>query len=632
MTSQPALEAATSSHPPELPQAQGWPLSCEVLIPKPPAASPGYPRTRQNLEPFVVQKPWRASILILFVFAIAFGLQSSAAERIPYKAMGAPVQPKVAAQWNQYHDYDQYTALLQALVAAYPERAKLESLGKSYEGREMWVLTITNFAKGDVPRKTGMWIDGCIHANEIQATEVCLYTAWFLLEMYGKNEFVTRLVDDRVFYILPALSPDSREAHFYEPNTTHSPRSGQRPVDDDRDGLLDEDGPDDLDGDGSITRMRIRDPNGEWNESEKLPGMMERVPAGEKGEFTLLGMEGIDNDGDGRVNEDGDGFYDPNRNWPWNWQPEYVQFGAHQYPLSIMEDRLAADFIAAHPNIAGAQSYHNTGGMILRGPGAKDDRYDGRDLQVMIAIGAEGEKMLPGYRSINVAEDLYEVYGGEIDWLYAVQGIFPFTNELFTEFNYFRREGGDNNAETFNKLLLFGEGYTPWREVEHPVYGKIEIGGAKKNWQRQPPSFLLEEECHRNMAFTFYHADQLPQVAFDGVEIAPLPGGLQQITVHVKNERQIPTRARFAVDKKVTRPDLLNITGGQLRVLAALTSNDRFFERPQSQERQPQAIRIDAIPGHGVIHARWIVAGTGPITITYDSLKAGVKSTEATLP
>jgi hypothetical protein len=452
--------------------------------------------------------------------------------------------------------------------------------------------------------------------------------------MYGRNEYVTKLVDDRVFYILPVLSPDSREAHLYEPNTTHSPRSGQRPVDDDRDGLFDEDQPDDLDGDGSITRMRIRDPHGEWKESEKYPGVMVRAATGEKGEFTLLGMEGIDNDGDGKVNEDGDGYYDPNRNWAWNWQPEYVQSGAHHYPFSIIEDRLAADFIAAHPNIAGAQSYHNTGGMILRGPGAKDDRYDDRDLRVMMAIGQEGEKMLPGYRSMNVAEDLYEVYGGEIDWLYATQGIYAFTNELFTEFNYFRRAEGDEdrNADAFNKLLLFGEGFAPWREVEHPLYGKVEVGGMKKNWQRQPPSFLLEEECHRNMAFSFYHADQLPQVKIDSVEIAPLPGGLQQVTVRVANERAIPTRARFSIDKKVTRPDLLKITGGQLRVVAGLQSDDRFFENPQSQKLRPNALQIDAIPGNGAIYARWIVTGTGPITVTYDSQKAGVSAQEATLP
>ncbi|MDZ4780870.1 MAG: M14 family metallopeptidase [Planctomycetia bacterium] len=569
----------------------------------------------------------------LIALSCLVAANASAAERVPYKAMGAPVQPKVAAQWNQYHDGEATAALLKALVDGHPERAKLETLGKSYEGRELQVITITNFAKGDVQRKPGMWIDGCIHANEVQATEVCLYTAWFLLEMYGRNELVTRLVDDRVFYILPILSPDSRDAHFYEPNNTHSPRSGQRPVDDDRDGLIDEDGPDDLDGDGSITRMRIRDALGRWKESDDNPGVMVEVKPGERGAFTMLGTEGFDNDGDGRVNEDGDGSYDPNRNWAWNWQPEYVQGGAHQYPFSILEDRFAADFITAHANIAGAQSYHNFGGMILRGPGAKDDGFNGRDLEVMMAIAKEGEKMLPGYRSMNIAEELYEVYGGEVDWLYATQGIFPFTNELFSDENYFRKPlDAEHNLDEFNKLLLFGEGVAAWREVEHPLYGKVEVGGVKKNWRRQPPSFLLEEECHRNMAFTFYHADQLPQIAFDQIEIQPLRGGLQQITVHVRNERAIPTRAGFAAERKVTRPDLLKITGGQLRVIAGLTSDDRFFEQPKEQPRRPAAIRIESIPGHGVIHARWIVAGTGPFTIEYDSVKAGAVSIEKTLP
>src|SRR5690606_14173594 len=99
----------------------------------------------------------------------------------------------------------------------------------------------------------------------------------------------------------------------------------------------------------------------------------------------------------------------------------------------------------------------------------------------------------------------------------------------------------------------------------------------KKNWQRQPPSFLLEEECHRNMAFTFYHADQMPQVKFDGVEVKALPGGLQEITVHVRNEKLIPTRSQFSIDHRATRADQLKITGPQLRVLAGLTSNEPFF-------------------------------------------------------
>ena len=94
-----------------------------------------------------------------------------------------------------------------------------------------------------------------------------------------------------------------------------------------------------------------------------------------KGEYTLLGSEGIDNDGDGKVNEDGDGYYDPNRDWPWNWQPDYIQNGGSSISVFNSRNRMVADFIMAHPNIAGNQSYHNTGGMILYGPARSTIRF-----------------------------------------------------------------------------------------------------------------------------------------------------------------------------------------------------------------------------------------------------------------
>ncbi|MHC4180598.1 MAG: M14 family metallopeptidase, partial [Planctomycetota bacterium] len=256
----------------------------------------------------------------------------------PYQPVGAPADPKVSARWNRYHDYAEATKLLKAMAEAHPQRARLKSLGRSYGGREMWLLTVTNFQKGDDRAKPAFWIGGAIHANEIQGTQVTLYTAWYLLEMYGRTPFVTRLVDDRTFYLLPMMSPDSRDAHMYRPNTTSSPRAGQRPVDDDRDGLMDEDPPDDLDGDGHITQMRIRDPNGRWKPHEKYPHMMVRAEDDQRGQYRLLGSEGFDNDGDGRVNEDGDGYYDPNRDWAWRWQPRHIQRGAYRYPFSILEN------------------------------------------------------------------------------------------------------------------------------------------------------------------------------------------------------------------------------------------------------------------------------------------------------
>jgi murein tripeptide amidase MpaA len=242
--------------------------------------------------------------LPLAILALALTVSRAACSEpaTVYQPVGAPSDPKVAARWNRFHDYAQATALLESLAKAHAPRAKLKSLGRSYGGRRMWLLTITNFKQGDDRSKPAFWIDGGIHANEIQGTEVSLYTAWYLLEMYGRNPLVTRLVDERAFYVVPMMNPDSRDAHMHRPNDTNSPRGGQRPTDDDRDGLVDEDGPDDLDGDGQITQMRVRDPAGRWKPHPRFPNLMIEAEPDEPGSYRLLGPEGIDNDGDGLVN------------------------------------------------------------------------------------------------------------------------------------------------------------------------------------------------------------------------------------------------------------------------------------------------------------------------------------------
>jgi hypothetical protein len=549
-----------------------------------------------------------------------------------YQPVGAPADPKVDVRWNVYHDYKASTEILQRLAAAHPQRARLQSLGRSTDGREMWVITITNFNSGKESEKSGFWIDAGIHANEVQATEVALYTAWYLLENYGRNDRLTQLVDQRVFYIMPMLSPDSRDAHFYEANTTHSPRTGKRPVDDDQDGRVDEDRADDLDNDGHITQMRVADPNGRFKPHPDFPELLIPVKADERGSYTLLGAEGIDNDRDGKVNEDGDGSYDPNRDWPWNWQPKHVQNGAFRYPFSLRENRLTGDFIKAHPNIAGAQSYHNTGGMILRGPGAKDDRYDPVDLQVYDLIGKQGETVLPGYRYINIAQDLYEVYGGSVDWLYQMNGVFTFTNELFTPFNFQRKADGeaffpkDELTRTFDRDVLFNDGFVKWHKVKHPQFGEIEVGGVKKSWVRQPPSFLLEEECHRNMAFTLLHAEHMPRVNVQSVTLKPVAGSsLTEVTAVVINERITPTHAAVDIRQRITPPDVVTLSGpGIQRIVTSQWDEDLFFRNPKLVKREPATVKLPNIPGQGTRYIRWYIEGTGPVTVNLRSVKGGV--------
>ncbi|MFQ5655180.1 MAG: M14 family metallopeptidase, partial [Planctomycetota bacterium] len=405
--------------------------------------------------------------------------------------------PTVEIPWNRFSDYPQVAGIMERLAKAYPRLTRLESIGKSVEGRDMWLLTVHAPGTEDDRSKPAMWVDGNIHGNEVQGGEACLYLAWYLLENYGRVPAITSLLDRASFYIMPMVNPDGRAWWFQSPNTPHSSRSGKRPIDNDRDGLLDEDGYDDLDGDGEILQMRKRDPHGRWKESPDDPRLMVRVKPGERGEWTLLRLEGIDNDGDGRVNEDGPGGYDMNRNWPSVWQPQYVQYGAGEHPFSFPETRAIGEFLIDHPNVAAVQSFHNSGGMILRGPGAKSfGSYPGGDVRVYDLIGKRGEKMLPFYRYMVIWKDLYTVYGGFVTWTYEGLGIISFTNELWSNKRLHGRgepRASEQERIEFNDRLRSGIDFVPWKPFRHPEYGDIELGGWRKITGRVPPSFLIEE-------------------------------------------------------------------------------------------------------------------------------------------
>ena len=546
-----------------------------------------------------------------------------------FKAVGAPSNPKVEIAWNRYYDYDGITAICRKLADAHPRLIKMSSIGKSTEGREMWVLTVSDSRSGDVDRKPAFYIDGNIHSNEIQGTEVALYTAWYLAEMFGKVGMIDTLLATRTFYIVPTINPDAREHFMKRPNTMHSPRSGLAPRDDDRDGLMDEDGPDDLDGDGSITQMRRVDPNGRYRALQDDPRMIYRAKPGEPGGYELLDEEGIDNDGDGEVNEDGPGFYDPNRDWGWNWQPRYVQYGADRYPFTLQESRNVRDFVLAHPNIAGAQSYHNAGGMILRGPGAEEDlaTYSSADNAVYDMLGKRGEEMLPGYKYMTTYKDLYTTYGGEIDWFFNMRGVFAFTNELWSSYNMFGRRneewfGTRQDIYAFDRTLLFGEGIIDWKPFDHPQFGKIEIGGATKNYTRLNPSFLIEEMAHRNMAFTILHAWHMPQLVVQRVDTRPIAGGLTEVTATVANTRVIPTHSDWDVKNKITRPDWITLSGGT--ILSGSVVTDRNLGLADEQKHRPDRVAVPTIPGQGYVKVRWVVRGGGPFKVTVDSEKGGI--------
>jgi Zinc carboxypeptidase len=589
----------------------------------------------------------------LFAFAAA-ALGSISATRAQEHIEG-----KVEIAWNRYYDSTQMTEHMKAIAKAYPEICRLEKIGETLQGRPMYVAIVSSPKTGPDTSKPGMWIDGNVHGNEIQAAEAVLYSIWYLTKAYGHNEDLTELLDNYSFYFLPSQNPDGRQYWFDEPNTPSSSRSNQLPVDDDRDGLLDEDTYDDLDGDGHITSMWKQVPDGQYRRNVDDPRIFERVGVDEKGDWIRLGSEGIDNDGDGRLNEDSPGYNDMNRNWPTDWQPTYIQGGAGVYPFSHPETKAIGEFILAHPNIAAGQSYHNSGGMILSGPGASylTDLYPASDRRVYNEIANKGEDILPYYRNMIIYDDLYTVHGGFVNWIAEGLGILSFTNELWSAGKYFQRDVTPNEERTWlwRDRLVFGQVFTDYTEFDHPQYGKILVGGTNKWSGRNTPTFMLEEECHRNFAFTMYHADNMPMLEFERYEVRKVEGadgvgetGLWAVTVQIRNTKAIPTRLALARNKKIGTNDLLICEPGDGATLVTAGRvggggrggfrgfgggpNEWFRKQMSPVKHEPGRIQIaEGIGSRSSGFFRFIVRGGEGATITlrYEAEKA--KDIETTI-
>lgn len=539
-----------------------------------------------------------------------------------------PTAPSPA--WNCYYDYDEMTALLREMVAAWPRLLTMESIGKSVQGRDIWLVTLNNPDTGAAEDKPAMYIDANVHGNEIQATETVLYSIWYLAKSHGVVPPLTELVDRAAFYFIPTVNPDGRQGWFDDPHNPHSNRTGLQPTDNDHDGEFDEDGPDDLDGDGSIGVMWRRDPNGTHRRDPDDPRIMVRVEPGMKGEWSYAGSEGIDNDGDGSINEDGPGGYDMNRNWPTDWQPEGVQRGAGPYPFCYPETAAVGEFILSRPNIAAGQSYHNAGGMILRGPGAPylERDYPREDISVYERIGRAGEELLPFYRLMILHADLYTVHGGFVNWLAEGLGIVSFTNELWTDKRLLQNGQTPEDEKSRMRLqdrLLFGQTFTDWTELEHPQLGTVLVGGGNRWSSRIPPGFMLEEECHRNFAFTVFHAQQMPKLAFDRVEVKKVGPRLWQVTSEISNSGMIPTRTARAAQRRIGLPDVVRAHGDGVTVVSAGTL-PRWESRTMNPVRhRPQRIALErGVPGEDEIFVRFFVEADDGRTLTlrYEAEKA----------
>ncbi|MCK5538562.1 MAG: hypothetical protein KAI79_17185 [Bacteroidales bacterium] len=555
------------------------------------------------------------SIITFLFFAFALQLKAQNVE--------------VPLRFDNYHDNQQTIDAIIALEKAYPKLANRILVGKSDEGRAIWALEINNPNTGTALSKPGVYVDGNIHGNEIQATEVCLYLADYLLKNYNSIPRIKKIVDENAWYIIPISNVDGRFHFFQDPNTMNSNRGLRIARDDDHDGLFNEDFPDDLDNDGNIVEMRKADPNGMYRTSHEDPRIMVRVKPGEQGEWTKLGNEGIDNDGDGRINEDAEGYLDPNRNWGFNWQPDYVQRGAGSYPTQGKSIRDISHYLIARPNIIVAFAFHNYGGMFLRGPSTGDQgELPQQDIKVYDYLGVNAERIVPGYKYLISWKDLYGTYGDFTDFTDNLIGSYGFVGELTLSESVTYKGVTDEKNKTefsgayerikFNDHVAHGTLFKEWTKYNHPTYGEIEIGGWVKMSTRIPHPFMLEDLVHRNASAVIFTAENTPKVSLELISKKKIGNDLYKVRLRLSNSKAIPTMPYSAYKNKLYPADMLKVSG--VKVISGGEIQNIYFNKVNYKEFKPE-VQFFYIPGFETKEFEFLVSG-GNAKFEYSSRKA----------
>ena len=559
----------------------------------------------------------------------------------------APVAAQTAKsnlslRFDRYYPLAELNEALQALQKAYPALMTIEEAGKSEEGRPIFAATLNNPKTGPALSKPGIYVDGNIHGNEIQGGEICLYLIDYLLQNYGKNKDVTDLLDKKCFYVVPVVNVDGRYHFFVDPNDSSSNRSVRIPIDDDRDGLVDEDFPDDLDKDGNITQMRRKDPFGPYKTDPEDPRLMIRVKPGEKGEWAILGEEGLDNDGDGQINEDPEGYVDPNRQWSFDWAPEYIQGGSGEYPFQAVGLKALALWTMTKANICVGWSFHNNGGMYLRGPARKGlGEYPSQDVAVYDYIGKQAERITPGYRYLLSWRDLYTTYGDSVEWMVRYLGAYAYCGEVFqSESESFKdlsekaasaSGGAEGRQRQFASMverikysdnLTQGELYKPWTPFKHPVYGDVEIGGWAKMSSRLGAPFMMPDLVHRNAMAVLFSAKHTPEVTLDVIEVKNVGSNLYRIRTRLVNSKAMPSMSYQAQRDRLYPLDQLMVSGEKAKVVAGGLLTNADLDRVSYKKYRPE-IQFLVVPGFGRVEHQFLVEGRGGVTIRYASRHGG---------
>jgi murein tripeptide amidase MpaA len=554
-------------------------------------------------------------------------------------------------RFDTYYRYEDLARLLHEYAQEYPDLVRVESIGQSYEGRDVWVATVTSFQTGEDKTKPALWVDGNIHASEISPSSACLYLIDYLVTKYGEDAGVTQCLDTRVFYVCPRVNPDGAEwALADEPKII---RSSTRPYPYDEEpiaGLEEKD----VDGDGRMLAMRIADPNGAWKVCAEEPRLLvRRDPAERGGQYYRLLPEGEIKDYDGVTiqMQPRKERLDLNRNFPFNWRQEHEQQGAGPYPTSEPEVHNLTRFVSSHPNITGGVAFHTYSGVLLRPYDDRpDEKFPAEDLWTFQKIGAKGTE-ITRYPAVSVYHDFRyhpnEVITGGFDtWLYEHLGVFAWTVEIWSPqrqagieeykfIEWYREHPLEDDLKMleWSDKVLGGKGYVDWYPFEHPQLGQVELGGWNRMYAfRNPPPAFLEKEIAPFAEWLVWHLLISPRLEVYESGVKSLGEGAYRVQVVVQNTGWLPSYVtKKALEKKVVRGLVCEI---ELPDGATLETGKAREELGQLEGRAYKPAAPDASDAtEDRIKVEWVVRAPqgGTVKVVARHERAGTVVTELDL-
>jgi hypothetical protein len=515
-----------------------------------------------------------------------------------------------------YSDFAQLSARLARLTTQAGGLAQVRSLGKTATGKDIWLLTL---GKGDPKTKPALALVAGVEGTHLAGTEVAVQLAEKLLANASQDS-VAKLLETKTLYIIPLVNPDAAGQYFaklkYE-------RSGNaRPTDDDRDGKLDEDGPEDLNGDGLITYVRVQDPTGTHKPHDKDPRVMVKADPlkGERGQY-LYFAEGVDNDKDGKYNEDGEGGVALNKNFTFDY-PIFTP-GAGEFPVSEPENRALLDFLYAAPNVYAVFTFGpannltepikfdrlKTSKRIITGWLEKDAAVNDQVSKLYGQAGLKDAPSLPGTKG-----DFFQT-------AYFHYGRLSFSTPAWWLPKDTAKVQLDNDEA---KLLRWAANqkvanvFVDWAPIQHPDFPgqKAEVGGLAPFAKLNPPAELLGPAADKHLKFLTSFAQLMPGIALANLKTEAVSGGLTRITVDLHNPGLLPTTAE--IGERVQYVDRLKVElklGQGQTVLAG---------------RRVQLLGAP-VEGNGKIQLTWLVSGSGNLTLEVGSATVGQASQRVAL-